>query len=34
MAADKRLARAARTEGITIVNPELDSITQARALIQ
>lgn len=34
MAADKRLARAARTEGIIVVDPELDSITQARALIQ
>jgi hypothetical protein len=34
LAADKRLARAARTEGITVVDPELDSITQARALIQ
>jgi predicted nucleic acid-binding protein len=34
MAADKRLARAARTEGITVVDPELDSITQARALVQ
>ena len=34
MAADKRLARAARTEGITVVDPELDSIIQARALIQ
>jgi predicted nucleic acid-binding protein len=34
MAADKRLARAARTEGITVVDPELDSITRARALIQ
>jgi hypothetical protein len=34
MAADKRLARAARTAGITVADPELDSITQARALIQ
>jgi predicted nucleic acid-binding protein len=34
MAADKRLARAARTEGISVVDPELDSITQARALVQ
>jgi predicted nucleic acid-binding protein len=34
MAADKRLARAARAEGITVVDPELDSLTQARALIQ
>jgi predicted nucleic acid-binding protein len=33
MVADKRLARAARTEGITVVDPELDGITQARALI-
>ncbi len=34
MTADKRLARAARAEGITVVDPELDSITQVRALIQ
>jgi predicted nucleic acid-binding protein len=34
MAADKRLARAAHTEGIAVVDPELDSITQVRALIQ
>ena len=34
MAADKRLARAARAEGIPVVDPELNSITQARALIQ
>jgi predicted nucleic acid-binding protein len=34
MAADKRLARAARPEGITVVDPELASITQARALMQ
>jgi predicted nucleic acid-binding protein len=34
MTADKRLARAAHTEGIPAVDPELYSITQARALIQ
>ena len=34
MTADKRLARAARTEGITVVDPELHSITQARASIE
>jgi predicted nucleic acid-binding protein len=34
MTADKRLTRAARAEGITVVDPELDSITQARVLIQ
>ena len=34
MVADKRLARAARTAGITVVDPELDSITQAPASIQ
>ena len=34
MTADKRLARAARTEGITAVDPELHSLTQARALIE
>jgi len=34
MTADKRLARAARTGGITAVDPELHSITQTRALIE
>jgi hypothetical protein len=32
MTADKRLARAARTAGMTTVDPELHSLTQARAL--
>ena len=34
MTADKRLARAARTESITVVDPELHSLTQVRALIE
>ena len=34
MTADKRLARAARAEGIAVVDPEQQSIAQARALIQ
>lgn len=33
LTADKRLVRAVRAEGITVVDPEQDSITRARALI-
>ena len=33
LAADKRLVRAVRAEGVTVVDPEQDSITEAQALI-
>jgi predicted nucleic acid-binding protein len=33
LAADKRLVRAVRAEGVTVIDPEQDSLTRAQALI-
>jgi hypothetical protein len=33
LAADKRLVRAVRVEGVTVIDPEQDSIAEAQALI-